>query len=179
MLPEHAFLLTDTSRFPTLEATADVAGNLGDASVVLSTDRSDWLKDRWQSAKDMSGRSIPGPHWLAITWPPGHRITSVERIIVNYEIASCDDYSFSLVAARGEAGGAELIHDSQVPAHSANTVITKDGANKRVVHDMKVENKAAAGVNYDMIRLDMWRPATEWGTSVWSIEVFGLVEEVI
>jgi len=47
-------------------ATASVHGNLGPPSVVTSHVSTDWLKDRWQAAKDMSGTPIPGPHWLAV-----------------------------------------------------------------------------------------------------------------
>ena len=46
--------------------TASVRGNLGPASVVTSSRIDDWLKDRWQAAKNMQGTPISGAHWLEV-----------------------------------------------------------------------------------------------------------------
>merc|ERR1712137_181228 len=46
---------------------SDVRGNLGPAEVVTrGAPARDWLKDRWQAAKDMSGAPLPGEHWLSV-----------------------------------------------------------------------------------------------------------------
>ncbi|CAE7453380.1 unnamed protein product, partial [Symbiodinium natans] len=48
-------------------AWSDVAGNLAPASVVTrKAPGEDWLKDRWQAAKNMQGVPIAGEHWLCI-----------------------------------------------------------------------------------------------------------------
>lgn len=90
---------------------SDVRGNLGPPGVVTNTSNSNWYEDRWQSAKDMSGTPIPGPHWLVIDigshktsndqehigcitngegpiLPP----TSISKIVLNWEDAYSSKY---------------------------------------------------------------------------------------
>eukprot|EP01052_Picozoa_sp_SAG31_P008360 SAG31_NODE_421_length_15868_cov_8.966453_6_plen_226_part_00 len=45
---------------------ASVRGNLGPAGAVTDSKNVDWLKDRWQAAKDMSGTPIGLPQWLIV-----------------------------------------------------------------------------------------------------------------
>jgi hypothetical protein len=52
-------------------ATASARGNLGPAGVVTSGVVRDWLRDRWQAAKNMQGVPIPGTHWLEVQLSDG------------------------------------------------------------------------------------------------------------
>ena len=69
--------------------TADVKGNLGPPSVIVDEKMDDWLKDRWQAAKDMAGRPIPGPHWLNLKLANPRQVV---RVIIDFETAYAKDY---------------------------------------------------------------------------------------
>ncbi|KAK3266463.1 hypothetical protein CYMTET_24914 [Cymbomonas tetramitiformis] len=73
--------------------TSDVRGNLGPASVVTSAAHGDWLKDRWQGAKDMSGTPIPGEHWLTIDLG---RPCAIAQVEVDFEVAYAASYDVEL-----------------------------------------------------------------------------------
>eukprot|EP01043_Picozoa_sp_COSAG02_P090252 COSAG02_NODE_27131_length_616_cov_1.139265_1_plen_60_part_00 len=51
-----------------------VAGMVSDdgalfRQVITHSQSVDWLKDRWQAAKDMNGTPIPGKHWAVRAAP--------------------------------------------------------------------------------------------------------------
>ena len=52
--------------------------------------KNDWLKDRWQAAKNMQGAPIPGAHWLLVDL---EATCVVERIDVEFESAFARDYT--------------------------------------------------------------------------------------
>ena len=65
-------------------ASSDVRGNLGPATVVTSNIVKDWLKDRWQAAKNMQGVPIPGPHWIEVDL---EQRCICSRFLVDFETA--------------------------------------------------------------------------------------------
>ena len=71
-------------------ATSDVRGNLGPASMITKRIAADWLTDRWQAAKDMSGTSIPGEHWVMIDLQ--QLVKKIDRIYIDFETAYSKDY---------------------------------------------------------------------------------------
>ena len=74
-------------------ADADVLVFLCAASVVTSSAVQDWLKDRWQAAKDMSGSPIPGPHWVSVQLDDSQ---SLHSVVLDWETAFADDWALSV-----------------------------------------------------------------------------------
>ncbi|CAE8631090.1 unnamed protein product, partial [Polarella glacialis] len=70
---------------------ADVRGNLGSADVVTKAGPgTDWITDRWQAAKGMSGVPIPGEHWLVVDLLlPSQQLT---RVVLDFEEAHAKSY---------------------------------------------------------------------------------------
>ena len=111
----------------------------------------------------MSGRPIPGPHWVALTWP-GHTVAAITRVVIDYEVASCTDYAITLTGSATSA----LIHDS---SDKGGTNVVEDKKNKVVMHDIVI--KRGVEGRFDGIRLDLRRPGTQWGTSIWELKIYG------
>ena len=126
----------------------------------------------------MSGRPIPGSHWVKLTWP-GYAIRSVTRGVVDYETACCDDYTFAISESKN-GGDERLLYDSQIASHKANTKVTLDKPNKSIIHDiqMKSDLGLSTSQSFDTITFNMRRPGTQWGTSVWQIQVWGTLARV-
>eukprot|EP00520_Triparma_pacifica_P013395 CAMPEP_0118664600 /NCGR_PEP_ID=MMETSP0785-20121206/18109_1 /TAXON_ID=91992 /ORGANISM="Bolidomonas pacifica, Strain CCMP 1866" /LENGTH=182 /DNA_ID=CAMNT_0006558537 /DNA_START=223 /DNA_END=768 /DNA_ORIENTATION=- len=80
--------------------TSSVPGNLSPPTVILSSSKDDWLKDRWQAAKDMTGIAIPGEHWLAYEF--NDPIGTIEYVEVAWEKADCKDWSLQYENENGE-----------------------------------------------------------------------------
>jgi hypothetical protein len=137
--------------------TASVRGNLGEASVITNGKRDDWLKDRWQAAKNMQGAPIPGPHWLLVEL---EQRCVVERIDVEFESAYARDYALK---GRTRDGG-------WVTLAVGVSAVESRPAKQRVLH--RLASQAMAPV--DQVKLEIARPGTQWGTSVWELDVFGM-----
>ena len=138
------------------KVTASVRGNLGEASIVTNGKRDDWLKDRWQAAKNMQGAPIPGPHWLLVDLA---QTCVVERIDVEFKSAYARDYTLK---GRTRDGG-------WVTLAVGRSAVESRLAKQHVLH--RLASQAQAPV--DQVRLDLARPGTRWGTSVWALDVFG------
>lgn len=146
--------------------TASVAGNLGPPSVVISPFVSDWLKDRWQAAKDMTGAPIPGKHWLQFNLPrPASTLT---RVLIDYEVALSNDYAID-VSCLHPPGYWQTVHDSK---RSSTALTKKERKGKmHVIHDITIKQKKCE--SFDKIKLRIRAPATRFGTSVWRFEAYG------
>ena len=66
--------------------------NLAVANVITASDLDapgqgrDWIKERWQAAKDLSGAPIPGPHWVEVDLQTP---IDVKRVAIHFE-AACE-----------------------------------------------------------------------------------------
>jgi hypothetical protein len=136
--------------------TADVRGNLGPASVVTSGLAEDWLKDRWQAARNMQGAPIPGPHWLEIDLGAACVVESVE---IDFETAYSKDYVLYGLAAAGTWARLAVGADAEEARP----------AKQHVRHRLRVTERAPV----TRVKMDIRRPATRWGTSVWALDVRG------
>ena len=136
--------------------TASVRGNLGPASVVTNGLKNDWLKDRWQAAKNMQGAPIPGTHWLLVDL---EATCVVERIDVEFESAFARDYT---LRGRSKSG-------AWVSLAVGASAVESRPAKQRVLHRLASNSMAPV----DQVRLDIARPGTRWGTSVWELDIFG------
>lgn len=137
---------------------SDVRGNLGPASVVTNEDMNDWLKDRWQAAKNMNGEPIPGEHWLEIDL---QRKCIIHRILIDWEDAYSDAWTVngalenswnlivrSINARRVSLSKYHLLQQADVPEINRNPV--------------------------RKVRLTIHRPSTRWGVSVWRVQLWGV-----
>lgn len=152
-------------------ATADVRGNLGPASVVTSEVVEDWLADRWQAAGDMSGTPLPGPHWVEVDLGGPAHLTS---ILLDWEDAHATDWTLS-----GKAGGAgeegdwvELARGPAVPVRHV--------AKWHVLQEVPLPPRDGGGGGggrdggaIRTVRLTIHSPATQWGASLWRLQVWG------
>ncbi len=139
-------------------ASADVRGNLADASVLTrAAAPGDWLTDRWQAAADMSGTPLPGEHWVQVDL---ERAADVDRVVLVFETAFSKRYS---IQARlyEDAGWATI--------GTAERAATTHRSAQQVVHDVAV----ARGVRARYVRVVLHEPATQWGVSLWRVECWG------
>lgn len=156
--------------------TASVRGNLGPPSVVTSPIVADWLLDRWQAAKNMRGEPIPGHHWLCLDLKfPAH---NVSRFTIDYENAYSDNYSIDAfcknmrkwITVFKSKSGIEEVKTRKSYQH--------------VVHDIALRNPiypcGLSSVNsITKVRLYIFKPFERWGTSVWSISLYGYISQNI
>eukprot|EP01013_Petalomonas_cantuscygni_P022763 TRINITY_DN44080_c0_g1_i1.p1 TRINITY_DN44080_c0_g1~~TRINITY_DN44080_c0_g1_i1.p1 ORF type:complete len:285 (-),score=16.56 TRINITY_DN44080_c0_g1_i1:165-1019(-) len=154
-------------------ASSDVRGNLGAASVVTDPSTKDWLRDRWQAASNMHGKPIPGPHWVAIDLM---RPVLAERFVLDWDTAFASEYVVvGATIARGPWHSLASGRDAQpvLPTkrhHVVHALSAKpQTADSRVV-DL---NRNASGRPVRFVRVDIARPATRWGASLWRFEVWG------
>lgn len=152
-------------------ATASVRGNLGPPSVVVSPVADDWLKDRWQAAKNMKGEPIPGPHWIMLTLKaPAH---NVSKVIVDFESAYSNDYAVDAFCSNSQSW--ESVYKS-----NKRDVLFIKRSKQHVTHEIRLKeqlNPCVVEFNGESLisklRLRITKPAERWGTSVWSFLVWG------
>jgi hypothetical protein len=106
------------SRDNGVRAFASTRGNLGDPSVVLNDRVDDWLKDRWQIARDLTGVSLPLPQWIAIDLGP--RLASrakhgctITRILLDWETAHAARYRIQTADIQAAVDSNEQPFDNQ------------------------------------------------------------------
>jgi allantoicase len=64
--------------------TADVDGNLNLPGIVTQEAVANWLTDRWQCARDLTGKAIPGDHWITVDLEAP---AVVKSVLVDWETA--------------------------------------------------------------------------------------------
>jgi len=142
---------------------SDVRGNLGPPSVVTNAEDEDWLKDRWQSALDMTGSPIPGSHFLEVDLG---RKSLITKIVLDWESAYCEQYS--LIAHNGISKSSNMHRLAE--GRDASKSFPKD---KHIVHEFRFSPTNDPG-RFRYVRLVMHKPATKWAPSLWHFGVYGL-----
>jgi hypothetical protein len=140
---------------------SDVRGNLGPAQVITSETMNDWFADRWQAAKDMSGRPILGEHWVEIDL---QRNCIINSFIIDWE----DGYSDSWVIE----GRKFEDDDGFILAISRKAKITSTSLH-HIVHEVEATQYDHEFSSVRYIRLTIRKPATKWGVSIWRFQVWG------
>ena len=148
-------------------AKSDVRGNLGPASVITSPIKTDWLKNRWQAALDMSGKPIPGQHWVAIDL---QQVVVVDRIVIDWETAYCEDY---ILECRTDEHMDWTPLDPYKTASNTYARAEKQHIVQSITFDPKNEENREEQMKCQHIRLLMNKPATAWGVSIWELQVWG------
>lgn len=185
------------SRSGNVEATSDVRGNLGPASVVIQPKPGDdWLRDRWQAASDMHGTNIPGAHWIQLDL--GSDVV-VDSVVLDWETAYADMYRLegSLYPVVGNENEASMTEDHRIEKGNVNTnvkvwilfdgtdpaqevvrSVSKSGQSPGVktklplhivhkIHPISVKQP----IRY--LRLNILKSQTGWGVSLWQFDVYG------
>lgn len=138
--------------------TSDVRGNLGSPSVVTNENVNDWLKDRWQAAKNMNGEPIPGEHWLEIDL---QRVCMIHRLLIDWEDAYSD--AWTLKGWIGNTWG-ELVTST----HARTTSRSK----QHLVQEVSISPNNQK-LRVQKVRLVIHHPSTRWGVSIWRLQLWG------
>jgi hypothetical protein len=142
------------------QATASVRGNLSPVSVVLNSKMDDWLKDRWQAAKDMSGSPILGEHWVLIDL---QRSCSIKEVVLDWETAFASEYEILASPAIGQPFHSIYSTSSSTAERKVDTT-----AKQHVVHTIGIAQQEAR-----LVKLVMTKMGTAWGASLWRFDVLG------
>ena len=151
--------------------TADVKGNLAAPSVITSNIKKDWLKHRWQAAADMSGRPISGSHWVEIDLMQSVTVT---KIVIDYEQAYCNNYEINCKKDIDSKWERIFTNHRKRMSSGKHLIETRNGkgTNTHVIHDIDL-NYPTYAYDCQYIQLFMKKPASNWGVSIWEIEIFG------
>ena len=151
--------------------TASTLGNLAPPHVVVDPRMESWLTDRWQAAQDLTGKAIPGPHWIELTF--NHPVQEISDMIIDYETAFANDYAVEVCFDGSEVNmivgckeWKQILRSSQVKQR-----IKVTNTPQHVVHHVDVTYYSDKAIR--KLRLYIFRPATKWGTSIWRLEVWG------
>ena len=164
-------------------AQASVRGNLAPATVITGPEQvGDWLTDRWQAAKDMSGTPIEGEHWVEIDLQEPVMVT---RFTLDWESAYAKDWSME-----GRLANSSRWEEMTNPKAAT---ITTQTADKHVRQAFALPNDwamrhahlppqalsehgvrcAAPAAAVRHVRLLIRKRATLWGVSLWRLHVWG------
>eukprot|EP00931_Biecheleriopsis_adriatica_P006847 TRINITY_DN108199_c0_g1_i1.p1 TRINITY_DN108199_c0_g1~~TRINITY_DN108199_c0_g1_i1.p1 ORF type:complete len:300 (+),score=67.56 TRINITY_DN108199_c0_g1_i1:21-920(+) len=148
-----------------LVAAGDVHGNLGPPSVVTAAKvPRDWLKDRWQAAKDMTGAPIPGEHWLSVDLLSSGLLLS--WVVIDFETAHASAYSIE--TAGSAAGPWRRLAEVRSCCSKGLKVEKRD---RHVLHTISPETSDWKADR--IVRARFTELATMWGVSVWRFRIFG------
>lgn len=162
-------VVTETLLSAHRPVTSDVQGNLGPPGVVTDEKTADWLKDRWQSARNMMGDPIPGEHFLEVDL---QRLCTVTKFLVDWELAWSNRYT---IYGHTYSGGA-AVKTNSIPGLTKLSVFRdarSSSMDKHVVHEMVVPHASPVSVQYRYVRLVMHGGATKWAPSVWRFQIYG------
>lgn len=113
----------------------------------------------------MTGRPIPGEHWVRLEWP--RMVQSLESVVIDYEVAKCDDYRLVL---KSTISGEEItLFEARTKVHEVRTV-----GKQHILHTIAVSyERKEEDPAYDALELLLLRPGTQWGVSIWELQVTG------
>jgi hypothetical protein len=154
----HERLQQSGTLSPTCTIAASVRGNLGPVAVVLSPVIKDWIKDRWQAAKDLSGAPIPGEHWILLDLKRSCHITEV---VLDWETALASQYELLGSDGPGKPWSTLYKYASHRREHETSK--------KHIVHTLTIPPAKPAR----MLKLMMLHAGTEFGMSLWRFDVLG------
>ncbi|CAE7358063.1 unnamed protein product [Symbiodinium sp. CCMP2592] len=145
-------------------ASSDVLGNLAPASVVTrKAPGKDWLKDRWQAAKNMQGSPIPGEHWLCIDL--GNERSQLSIVELDFEAAFAKSYV--LETASSKEGPWHPLAEVE-SCCTKNLKVNTTG--QHVVHKLSTSEPWRAR---RFVRARFTKLGTNWGVSVFRFRLFG------
>mmetsp|Transcript_6238 Transcript_6238/g.9405 ORF Transcript_6238/g.9405 Transcript_6238/m.9405 type:complete len:332 (-) Transcript_6238:154-1149(-) len=150
---------------------ASVRGNLAPPSVLVDPSVEDWIADRWQAARNMRGRPIPGPHWIVLTLKEPANDISIA--VLDFENAFSNTYELASYCERSNSW--RTFYKS---THQNNgNKVKVERSYRHIIHRIDVDDVHGGKVDrqcpISKVRLHIKRPATLWGVSLWQIQLWG------
>jgi len=152
-----------------LKVTSSERGNLGPIESILSDTADDWLKDRHQFAVDMSGRPIPGEHWIRLDFATA--VHTIEKIVIDFEIAWAEDWALEYGDVNSEKF--TLLYDNIADGNMNGNSREETVNGKHHVTTVNLSPGAEKYEPFTSLRMIIRRPKTQWGTSIWRMKIFG------
>ena len=177
---DSAFLVGQPSVLVSAGAvvTSSVRGNLGPSTVIVNGRTKDWLTDRWQAAKDMSGTPIPGEHFVMLHF--ARPVETLDKITLDWETAMATE--FVVEVANGNSWSTLYSNDGfygettyHMSPHFRCTASRRPNPPKQHVIDDITCSKIIPGDKSEQVnklRVKMVS-GTKWGVSLWEVDVFG------
>jgi hypothetical protein len=114
----------------------------------------------------MQGSPIPGPHWLTIDL--GADAGAVTKLMLDFETAFAKDYTIKTQQT------ADSPWRVLVPTAVEKSTFVGAGSQTHIVHELTFDGADGEGGCSRMVQLHINKPATNWGTSVWEMQVWGV-----
>ena len=162
-----------------VKVTSSVRGNLGPPKVVINEKSDDWLKDRWQAAKNMQGVPIPGRHFIQLAFDKS--ISKISSITLDFETAFSKSFVISLLSANKQAANNQklLLYSYQSKHNICNINKPIDKSRKQHIKytlqcssQKLVEKIQSLHLSLNTFRIEMGH-STNWGVSLWNIGIQG------
>ena len=115
------------------------------------------MTDRWQAAANMAGEPLPGEHWVEIDLEGASRVAAVE---VLWEKA---------LARKWTAQARPSEENPWVAIAGGENAEEKELDETHVKHWVQASGEGAVR----FIRILIHEPATQWGSSIWRVRVWG------
>lgn len=160
------------------EVTASARGNLGPPRVVINKKSIDWLKDRWQAAKNMQGEPIPGKHFIEITFK--EPIGFIQDITLDYETAFSSKFVITAFSRNtfSRSGNILTLYSYKQKNNICQTIPVDKSRKQHVVYILNCDEerflqkeKSIEG-NINVFKIEM-EHSTNWGVSLWNIGING------
>ena len=158
--------------------SSSVRGNLAPVEVIINGKNKDWLKDRWQAAKNMQGVPIPGEHWVQLDFRK--TVKEINSIVLDWETAFANKYAIEV--SDSEGGWSTLYSRGFTPKESPAPKYVglvcgnarRDAATrkKHVVVTINCQRSGDKRSSISSFRVKMI-PGTKWGVSLWEVDVLG------
>jgi hypothetical protein len=147
-----------------------------------------WLTERWQASPrgNMQGAIVRGQHWLEIDLERSVSASSIHKVILHWENAYASQF---FIVGRSENGihhyigsHEEVVDTTRQPQHVVMTMGKLPvSTTTRLQHAHTGSGERLKGVNgidtndglVRYIRIILKRPGTQWGTSLWRVQLWG------
>lgn len=107
----------------------------------------------------MSGRPLPGEHWLEVDLKDVYTVTSV---LIDWE----DGFSHNWTLK-----GKVSADSPWQPIYEGKPSMKKTVSKRHVIHSVEIPKGLQQQYRY--VRLFIHKPAMQWGSSVWRFQIWG------
>ena len=134
-----------------------------------------WLQERWQAALNMQGQPIPGNHWVEIDFQD-ENVTSdaIKKVEIHWESAFASHFTLLGRSADGTSwykigDQHDVVETMRKPQHVVMTLEDLPSA-RSYLGKLPVQAEKHGPIRY--LRLELTKPGTRWGYSLWRIKVW-------
>ena len=164
-----------------IDVKSSVKGNLSPANIVLNGKSNNWLKDRWQAAKNMQGVPIPGKHFIQFIFK--NNIDMIKQITLDYETAYSSKYVLTVYNDQHPTNNIVTLYSYKVKPIENNICQPSPAdksKNKHVIYilncntnnDMFKDENGNVIENINTFKIEM-EHSTNWGVSLWNVDIIG------